>query len=304
MTKNAGYTAMSFNTMVYYWREALQSIARNSWLSAASVGTVAVSLLIVGFFALLVINANEFTRDIESGLEIRVILKDGQSRGSLDKIRSEIEKQPGVSMVEFISRDQALEEMRRSLKNRSDVLEGLQNDNPLPDAYRVRAARADQIPGLAENIEGLEGVDQVIYGGGLVEKLVSATLWLRWAGAGILVLLCLAAVFLISTTIRMSVFARRREIGIMVLLGATNWFVRFPYLLEGMILGFLGASLAAGAVYLGYVTLVGYIDRFLPFIHPVSDRTTIFAVLGGMLGAGLFIGSLGSVFSIRKFLKI
>lgn len=295
---------MSFNTLTYYWREALQSIARNSWLSVASVGTVAVSLLIVGIFALLVINTNQFTHSLESGLEIRVILKDGQSRDSIKKVRGEIEKLPGISLVEFISRDQALEEMKRSLKNRRDVLEGLQNDNPLPDAYRIRAARADQIPALAAGLENLDGVDQVIYGHGLVEKLISATRWVRWAGAGILGILCLAAVFLISTTIRMSVFARRREIGIMVLLGATNWFVRFPYLLEGMILGLLGAALAGTVVYVGYISLVNYVDQFLPFIHPVTDQIIVFTVLGGMLGTGLFIGAMGSIFSIRRFLKI
>lgn len=295
---------MSFNTLVYYWREALQSIVRNSWLSIASVGTVAVSLIIVGIFALLVINTNEFANSLESGLEIRVILKDGQTRDSIKKIRADIEKLPGVSLAEFISRDQALEEMKRSLKNRKDILEGLQNDNPLPDAYRVRASRADQIPALAAGLEKLNGVDQVIYGQGLVERLISATRWIRWACAGILGILCLAAVFLISTTIRMSVFARRREIGIMVLLGATNWFVRFPYLLEGMILGFLGAALAGAAVYLGYISLVNYIDQFLPFIHPVTDQMMILTVLGGMLGTGLLIGTLGSTFSIRRFLKI
>lgn len=295
---------MSFNTLAYYWREALQSIARNSWLSVASVGTVTVSLMIVGIFSLLVINTNEFTHSLESGLEIRVILKDGQNRDSVKKIRGDIERIPGVSLIEFVSKDQALEEMKNSLKNRRDVLEGLQNDNPLPDAFRIRASRADQIPVLAAGIEKVDGIEQVIYGHGVVEKLISATRWARWAAAGVLGILCLAAIFLISTTIRMSVFARRKEIGIMVLLGATNWFVRFPYLLEGMILGLLGAVMAGAAVYVSYISLVNYIDQFLPFIHPVTDQYIILSVLGGMLGIGLFIGALGSIFSIRKFLKI
>ncbi|MCL6611447.1 MAG: permease-like cell division protein FtsX [Peptococcaceae bacterium] len=295
---------MSLRTLSYYWREALQSIARNSWLSAASVGTVAVSLLIVGIFALLVVNANEFTRGLESGLEVRVILRDGQSRENINKLQKEIERLPGVSLVEFVSKDQALEEMKRNLQNRREILEGLQNDNPLPDAFRIKAVQADQIPELAGRLERLNGVDQVIYGHGLVEKLVSATRWVRVAGTGILGILCLAAVFLISTTIRMSVFARRREIGIMVLLGATNWFVRFPYLLEGMILGFLGAVLAGLAVYAGYMSLANYIDQSLPFIHPVTDQRTIIMVLGGVLGTGLVIGALGSILSIRRFLKI
>ncbi|MFZ5652604.1 MAG: permease-like cell division protein FtsX [Bacillota bacterium] len=295
---------MSFNTLAYYWREAFNSIFRNSWLSIASVGTVAVSLMIIGFFALLVINANILARDIESGLEIKVFLKEGQSRDSISKIKAEIDRIPGFSMVEFVSKDQALEEMKESLGNRKDVLEGLQNDNPLPDGFRVRVSQAGQIPALAGKLADIEGVDQVVYGQGLVEKLLSATRWVRLAGALVLGFLCFAAIFLISTTIRMSVFSRRREIGIMILLGATNWFVRFPYLLEGMILGLVGAVLAGAAVYFGYISIAAHLDQSLPFIHPVTDQKVIMAVLGGILGMGLLIGALGSSFSIRKFLKI
>lgn len=296
---------MRFNTLAYYWRESIQSIFRNSWLSIASVGTVMVSLLIVGIFALIAVNAGAMTRDLESGLEIRAFLKEEQSsRDSINDIRRDIEKLPGVSTVEFVSKQQALEEMKESFKDRRDMLEGLQNDNPLPDAFRVRAARADQIPALAAQIEELAGVEQVTYGQGMVEKLVSATSWIRLGCGVVLGVLCLAAVFLISTTIRMSVFARRKEIGIMILLGATNWFVRFPYLLEGMLLGLLGAVLAGTVVYVGYKAVVDYIVQSLPFIYPVTDQRTIFSVLGGMVGTGLLIGTLGSGFSIRRFLKI
>jgi len=302
--RKAGSTAMSFNTLSYYWREAFSSIFRNSWLSIASVGTVAVSLLILGFFSLLVINANTFTQDLESGLEIRVFLKDGQSRDSTKKIKAEIDRVSGISLVEFVPKEQALEEMKKSFGNRREVLEGLQNDNPLPDGFRVKAAQADQIPVLAGKLSAIGGVDQVVYGHGLVERLITATKWVRLAGAVILVFLCIAAIFLISTTTRMSVFARRKEIGIMILLGATNWFVRFPYILEGMILGFVGAVLAASGVYAGYISLTGYLEQSLPFVQPVTDQNIILTVLGGILGMGLLIGAVGSSFSIRKFLKI
>ncbi len=295
---------MSFNTLTYYWREAFASIFRNSWLSIASVGTVAVSLLILGFFSLLVVNANNFTRDLESGLEIRAFLKDGQSKDSIKKIKSEIDKISGISMAEFIPKEQALEEMKKSFGNRKEVLEGLQNDNPLPDGFRVRVSQADQIPVLAGKLSAIAGVDQVVYGHGLVERLVTATKWVRLAGVAILVFLCIAAIFLISTTTRMSVFARRKEIGIMILLGATNWFVRFPYILEGMILGFVGAVFAASAVYVGYISLSAYLEQSLPFVQPITDQETILTVLGGIMGMGLLIGAIGSSFSIRKFLKI
>lgn len=302
-TRKAGYTAVSFNTLFYYWREAVNSIFRNSWLSIASVGTVAVSLLILGFFTLAAVNVREFTQGIESGLEIRVYLKDGAARENVNKMQAQIAGVPGVSLVDFVSREQALEEMKENFGGRGDILEGLDKDNPLPDSFRVRAENADNIPDLAGQLMALNGVEQVIYGHGLVEKLVSVTRWARLTGAIILCFLCLAAIFLISTTIRMSVFARRKEIGIMVLLGATNWFVRFPYLLEGMMLGLVGAALAGTVVYAGYMSLTSHITQSLPFIHPVTDRQVLLQVMGGMLGIGLLIGALGSSFSIRKYLK-
>lgn len=295
---------MSFNTLGYYWREAISSILRNSWLSIASVGTVTVSLLILGFFALAAINTFEVTRNIESGLEIRVFLRDGTPRENINKIHSQIEKIPELSLVEFVSKDQALEEMKQNFGSREDILDGLEQDNPLPDGFRVRASNAEQIPELAGQLSSISGVEQVIYGHGMIEKLLTVTRWVRLAGAIILGFLFFAAVFLISTTIRMSVFTRRREISIMVLLGATNWFVRFPYLLEGMVLGFLGAIIAASVVYGGYISLANHINQSLPFIHPVTDQQIILQILGGMLGIGLLIGALGSSFSIRKYLKI
>ncbi|MHB8158696.1 MAG: FtsX-like permease family protein, partial [Desulfocucumaceae bacterium] len=176
--------------------------------------------------------------------------------------------------------------------------------NPLPDGFRIKADQADQIPVLAGNIKAISGVEEVIYGHGTVEKLVSITHWVRLTGLVILGFITFAAIFLISTTIRMSVFARRREIGIMSLLGATNWFIRLPYLLEGMLLGLVGAVIAGSVVFTGYMSLASYIDQSLLFIHPVTDRRIILQLMGGMLGMGLIIGTLGSSFSIRKYLKI
>ncbi len=304
MMRNAGFIAMNFRTFFYYWREAFQSIVRNSWLSLASVGTVTVSLLIVGVFAFLVLNANQFTHGLESGIEVRAILEDQQSREDIRRIRQDIEKIPDVSLVEFISKDRALEEMRESLKNRQEILEGLENENPLPDAFKVKAQFPDSITQIAKHIESISGVEQVIYGQSFVEQLVTATRWVRLAGAAVLGILCLAAVFLISTTIRMSVFSRRKEIGIMVLLGSTNWFVRFPYLLEGMLLGLLGSVIAGAIVGAGYLSLIEHIDQTLPFVSLVTNQQTILMVLGGMIGVGLVIGAVGSLMSIRKFLKL
>ncbi|WP_018085470.1 permease-like cell division protein FtsX [Desulfurispora thermophila] len=293
-----------FNTIVYYWREAFTSIGRNSWLSLACVGTVAVSLMVLGCSVLLALNAAALAADLEAAVEIRVFLKDDLAPDELRRWQKEIESWPEVSLVEYVSKSQALEEMKKKFADRREILQGLEENNPLPAMLRVKTHRADQVAGVAGRLASFSGVEEVNYGRGLVEKLVQVVRWVRLFGLGLVAALAAAAVFLVSTNIRLSVFARRREIGIMVFLGATNWFVRMPFLLEGMLLGLAGAVIAAGAVYFGYRQLLAALQTALPFVQLVADWRLIYQILGGMVVAGVLLGSLGSVISMRRFLKV
>ncbi|MGB9803732.1 permease-like cell division protein FtsX [Desulfofundulus sp.] len=295
---------MKIRTLVYYFREAFLSIIRNSWLSLAAVGTVAISLLILGCSLLLVVNTDRLADHLESSLEISAFLKDGLKDDEIRELNEKIRLLPGVVQVRFISKEQALEEMRRSFGPRKEILDGLEGDNPLPDTFRIKTRQAGQVVEVAGKVASLDGVEDVRYGQGVVERLVVVTHWVRLAGLGAVLLVGAAAVFLISTTIRLSVFARRREIGIMKYLGATNWFVRFPFLIEGMVLGLLGSLLAAALVYAGYVSLVENLARVMPFVPLVSGGQVLYSLLGSMVGLGLFIGALGSTISIHRFLHV
>ncbi|MCL6634848.1 MAG: permease-like cell division protein FtsX [Peptococcaceae bacterium] len=295
---------MRLNTVRYYFREAFKSILRNSWLSAASVGVVAVSLLILGGSLLLVLNANSVAAGLESSVEISVFLKDRTAPAQIREMEDRLKAMPEVAQVEFVSKERALEEMKKNFGDKKDILAGLEEKNPLPDAFRIKTRTVEQVAPLARQLEPLAQVDQVRYGQGVVEKLLALSRWVRTAGLVTMILLGLAAIFLIATTIRLSVFARRKEIGIMKFLGATNWFVRFPFLLEGMILGLAGSLLAVAAVYFGYLSLIGNIQVTLPFIQLVTDRSLIVPLLEGLLALGLVIGALGSIISMRRFLQV
>lgn len=295
---------MKLNTLVYYFREAFLSLVRNSWLSLAAVGTVTVSLFILGFSLLVVVNTDRLAGHLESSLEISAFLKSGLKPDEIRELNDRIRFLPGVAQVEFVSKNQALEEMRRNFGSRQDILEGLEQDNPLPDAFRVKTREAEQVVGVAREIASMPGVDDVRYGQGVVEKLVAVTRWVRLAGMAAMVLVGAAAVFLISTTIRMSVFARQREIRIMKYLGATNWFVRFPFLLEGMVLGLAGALLAAVVIHTGYFAVVHRLAETLPFIPLVADGQLLLSLMAGLVALGLVIGALGSAISIRRFLSV
>lgn len=295
---------MSLNVIDYYLREAYQSILRNSWLALASIGVVAVSLLIFGGTLLMVLNANNLARGLESGVEISLFLKDNTPPGEVSELEKSIRNLPEVASVEFIPKEQALDDMKKNLGDNKDILSGLEEKNPLPDAFRIKARDVEQVPALAGQFMELRQADQVRYGQGVVEKILAFSRWLRIAGMITMVLLGAAAVFLIATTIRLSVFSRRREIEIMKFLGATNWFVRLPFLLEGMALGLFGSLLAVAVIYVGYISLVGNIQFSLPFMQLVTDRREILPVLEGLTLLGIAIGAAGSMISVRKFLKV
>jgi len=295
---------MRLNTIIYYFREAFHSILRNNWISFASVGVVAVSLLILGSALLLVLNANHLATGLESSVEISVFVRDKASPAEVRDLEGRIQSLPEVASVEFVSKERALEEMKRNLGDKKDLLAGLEDKNPLPDAFRVKAVEVELVAPLARQFEDLPQVDRVRYGQGVVEKLMDLSRWVRTAGLITMALLGAAAIFLIATTIRLSVFARRREIEIMKFLGATNWFVRFPFLLEGIILGLCGSLLAVLVIYFGYQSLVSNLRFSLPFMELITDPGLIQLVLEGILLLGLVIGALGSMISMRRFLKV
>jgi len=294
---------MELSTARYYFREAFASLVRNNWLSLASIGTVAVSLFILGCSLLLIFNLNEMANTLESMLEINVFLENDLERGQVKQLSDKIRFLSGVEQVEFIPKEQALEQMRQSFGDRREIVSNL-DDNPLPDVLRVKTLRAAQVPEVAGEIAKYKGVEEVHYGQEVVERLLAITHWVRTAGLIAVAVLGIAAVFLISTAIRISVFSRRKEIGIMKFLGATNWFVRFPFLLEGMVLGLTGAFLAALIIYFGYFTLVRQISMAMPFIPVVGQTEKLLPVFAGLLGLGMFIGAAGSSISVHRFLKV
>ncbi|WP_420795151.1 permease-like cell division protein FtsX [Desulforamulus ferrireducens] len=302
--KRAGCTAVNLNSINYFFKEAFTSLVRNSWLSISSIGIVTVSLIILGASLLLVVNAEKLAQSVESSVEITVFLEEEVGKVERERIKEKIKEHAAVDTIEFISKEQALQDMKKSFGERADILDSLEGSNPLPDAFRVKTKTAEAVPATATALEKIKGVEQVRYGQGVVEKLLNITKWVRLASMVTLGLLTLAAVFLIATTIRMSVFARRREIGIMKMLGATNWFVRFPFMLEGIVLGLTGGLLAVLVVDLGYLSLLQKLKISLPFVQLVNEPRVILYILGSMIGLGILIGALGSWFSLRKFLKV
>ncbi len=277
---------------------------RNGWLNFAAAGTTAVSLFVLGISILLIVNANYIAKTVESNVEIMVYLEEGLKDEGVEALRMQIMRLPGVKEARFISKEEALASLERQMGKGSQLRESLGGTNPLPDAYKVRTVEPRQVVSTAAAINRLAGVEKVRYGQGVVEKLFRLTYWVRAVSFGVMGFFGLCAVFLIATTIRLTMYARRREISIMKYVGATDWFVRWPFLLEGIILGGGGALAAIGVLYFSYSFLAAKIQAALAFFPLVNERSVLLQLFEGLLTAGVGLGVIGSYISVHRYLRV
>lgn len=290
--------------MEYAFRDAFRSMKRNKVMTFASVATVAISLLILGCAWLLVLNSQHLANVMESELEINAYIKKDLTREDALNLRRKFEAIGGVAQVTFVSKEEGLKGLQERFGEDASIVDALGGNNPLPDMYRLKAKIAEDVPRIAGEVEGIPEVENVRYGQGVVEKLLALTNWMRTVGVIAVVAIGLAAIFLIATSIRITVFSRRREIGIMKLVGATNWYIRWPFFLEGMIVGLVGAVLAILSLHIFYAKLVQNVVLTLNFLPILRDTSIIFNVYKSLLLIGAFLGAAGSAISLRRFLKV
>ncbi|MFZ3101184.1 MAG: permease-like cell division protein FtsX [Desulfitobacteriaceae bacterium] len=293
-----------FNSLRYILRETFYSVKRNPWLSVASILTVMVSLVTLGFSVFFLINASNLAKTFESELEIAVFMPKGTTAQQLQDMQLQIEKLPGVASVKLVSKEQALVEIGKTMGGeQGNLLTNLGGINPLLDKFTVKVNEAQAVPTLAEQLK-LFKVDKVRYGQGFVEQLLKFTQWLRWVGIGVVTAFSIASMVLISINIKMNVFSRRREIQIMKLVGASNSFVQWPFFIEGLILGLIGGGLAAVIVGFVYQGLSLYVQGTLTFLPIVQNVLLFWQVQGGLVLSGMAIGAIGSAISLHKFLRV
>ena len=295
---------MKIRTLEYFVREVFLSLKRNNWMSVASVGTVAVSLFIFGMFLMLVLNMNKMAESLESQVQINVYLEEGTTSSEIRSLEAELNDMQGVEKVTFVSKDEAMERFKERLGDQSSILDALDDTNPLPDGFEVMITQPELVETAAKNIEQHKHVESAKYGQDVMEHLFDITRLIRFFGLVLMLFLAGATLFIISNTIRLTVFARRKEIAIMKYVGATDWFIRWPFMLEGMALGLFGGILANIILRFGYSALVSEIYSALAFFplipeQPFLNYISIVVVFGGMA-----IGAMGSTISLKRFLEV
>ncbi|MGM1050454.1 MAG: permease-like cell division protein FtsX [Bacillota bacterium] len=305
---------MTFKTFLRHLREGAKSVFRNGWMSVASVTSIVVSLFILGVFILLVLNVNALADKADSEVQVSAYLNLNVDEKMRETIHKEIKAMPEVNSITFVSKDEGMKELTESLgEEGKDMLDGFntKDQNPLPDSFVIQVIEPTTVPFVADKISALnkkhpeQPIMRVKYGEGTVETLFKITRTVRNIGFIFVGGLGLMSMFLISNTIRVTILARRREIGIMKLVGATNNFIRWPFFVEGALIGFMGSLVTVGVLFFGYNHLHNAVKGDITLSQSLIPLGDIWMLLGGLiLLLGMLIGIWGSTMSIRKFLKV
>lgn len=295
---------MKFSTKWYYIKETFTSLKRNSLMSIASISTVALSILVLGMFLTMVLNVNNLASHLENQVQVTIYMEDSASAEQLKQMEKVLRSTPGIVKVTPRTREQALADFKKRLGEQQKLLAALGEDNPFPASFEIQVDNPERIPQLVPQFQQMPGVETAKFGQEVVEHLFQLTRVLRIGGVLLIILLAIATLFIISNTIRITVFARRREVNIMKYVGATDWFIRWPFLLEGMIMGFVGALIASVTLYKGYNAIQAKIYGTLAFFPMLPSWPTMGWLCGGLVCVGTLIGALGSSISLRKFLDV
>lgn len=289
-------------SIIYFLREVLVNLRRSPLMTLSAVTTVMVLQLILGSFALLWLNLDNWTQAFTQQVQVVAFLDEELSPEALEKLQKKIQTIGHVTQVRFVDRDEAFAQLQKEMKGKislSDV-----GENPLPDRYDVRVDEARFLAPVADKIFKLKGVYKVKYGGDIAKRLINLSNTVSWVGGAVSCMLVLATVTVVGNTIRLTVFARRREIEIMQMVGAARWFIQVPFVLEGVLQSLAGSALAIIVLSPGYESLAEWMADTLPFLPSLPGEQLGEWLYPLLLILGCLVGALGSLLSVNRYLKI
>lgn len=291
----------------YNLKQAVSQMGRNKAMYFTSVLAITAMMLILGLFFVAFVNVNMFAKSIEKDVNVvQIYIKDGSSEEVTKAVGTALEKTDGVDGTEFVTKADAMEALKKKWGDNGYLLENLP-ENPLPDSYVVYVSDKDAANSVAAAAPKIEGVEDVVYYRDTIEKLAQISHFIEVGSLIAMGFLIIVSIIIVANTIKLTVFNREKEIGIMKYLGATNWFVKAPFIWGGIFVGVLASVFATGLTYLIYTKITGIIGsditRILSVtVVPVDQLTNI--LLGMFLCLGIGIGVIGSSISIRRFLNV
>ena len=296
-----------FRMLIRSIRDAFKSVIRNFSLSLASISCITITLIIVAIAVIASLNVQNFTKVIEKDMTIVVFLDNDASEEDADEVENQIKKISNVSEYTFQTKQEVKERMQEESEVFNTVLENFDDeDSPLKDTFQVKVKKIEDIKDTAQKIEKIKNVAVVRYGEGMVDKMVTAFSSIEKVTYGIVVALILVTIFLIVNTIKLTISARKKEIGIMRLVGASNFTIKTPFIVEGMILGMFGSIVPILITTYGYVAFYNHFNGYLysELIKLILPEPFIYQVSLIVLGVGIIVGMIGSSGAVRKYLKV
>lgn len=288
-------------------KTAFQNIWRNGVMSISSIFAVTITLLLIGVIGVLALNVQDMSSSIEEGVRIYVKLERDIDSATEQAIGDEIKNIKGVEKVTFFTKDQELDKLiDKQGEDGARLFESYRDDNPLGAAYEVEAKDASKLANISDKISNISGVNTVNYGGESTQDMVKTLQTIRTGGTIFVVALAVVALFMIANTIKITITARQTEISIMRMVGASNWYIRIPFMLEGMLIGLIGAIIPVIVLVFGYGMIYDYVGgMFMSAMLSLKEPMPFirdFSLVLVALGAG--VGLVGSFVSMRRFLKI
>lgn len=295
-----------FRYLQYGFRDTMRSLWRHKGMVLVSVVTVAIMLIVLGATVLLAANSDYMTGNMEDELEIIVFYDTGATREEVLATEPFFEYITGFEQATFVSKEEAMVIMGEKF-GQSNLTEATGGVNPLPDAFYIKVAQLEQITPAVEFLQDetyFPCVDMVRYGQDEVNNMIALSDTLERACLVVVAVMLFVALFLVNSTIRLTVATRGEEISIMKYVGATNIYVRIPFFLEGLLIGILGALIADAALYFGYDAVVTYMMQNVGFIELLVDPVLMALLMLILLIGGTLLGAIGSNIAIRKYLRV
>ena len=304
-TRQKGYTVIMIKNIGYAIKQAFLQIVRNRSMSTASLFSITAMMLILGLFFILAVNVNLISENAKKQFDtIQIYLLDTTEWPPIAEMIQELDAMPEVSLVEFVNKDQALIDLKARWGDNGYLLDGL-NTNPLPNSIKVKVTRLEDADIVVNVAKTFTGVEDIKYYQSTVDKLISVTNFIQLSALVVIIFLVIVSVVVVSNTIKLTVLAREKEISIMKYVGATNWFIRGPFLTEGIIMGLISAGIAAASVALIYARIVRSLSQQAAVLFStgmVSEQFLIGNLIWIFIALGVSIGALGSMLSMRRFL--
>ena len=297
---------MKISTLNYFIIDALKSIKRNRTISVASMLTVLITFFIFGIFTLTGLNVNRAIEDAAESVQIQVYLNDDIKLVDQREIEIKLKENVNVKEVIYESKDDAFLKMQENLGDDGAALyQGYDlTNNPLPSSFIVKLSDAEFADSVAADVEGMPGLESVNNQQEVIETISQFVNVIQIVGIGLFLIFVGVSIFLIMNTIKLTVYSRRREVGIMKFVGATDWFIRWPFVIEGMIIGAIGSVLSIIIIFFVYNGIYNWMITSMFFVNLVQPQFILTTLLVAFLGGGVIVGAIGSIGALRRFLTV